>query len=113
MRKPVRHEAAGVLSDGRFGFADADARRLIANNPRPNHWIMSAEVRRHLQGLINVAFRAVFPRRGHLLLIETERDVRAFSTEDRLLRVPVAERVRTEIRGQQVWMVRKCLPQDG
>jgi hypothetical protein len=33
MREKVRHEAAGVLRDRRFGFANANACRFIANNP--------------------------------------------------------------------------------
>src|SRR5512146_3069559 len=98
----VGKETAGVPGDRRGVLADADARGLAADDPRPDHGVVGAEARELLVGLPDEAFLAVLARLLERAPARGDRDVGALARVDRLLHEVGGEAARLEARLEEI-----------
>src|SRR5689334_11923570 len=81
----VGNEAAAVPGDRRVVLADADARGLLAHDPRADHRVVSRERRERMVRLPDETLLAVLARRLDDLAARADRDVGALARVERLL----------------------------
>src|SRR5438045_3714111 len=102
LHEVVRHEAAGVAGDRRGIFAYADARRLLADDPRSYGGVAVPEFGDGRVRLIDVAFGAIATLFSDHLTAAIDGDVPAFARQQRLLHVVAGNFVALEKRRQQI-----------
>src|SRR6266478_6363956 len=96
------YEMAAVAGDRRHILADADPRRLVADDPRTYNCIAVTEARKRCIGLVDPALVAVTPALAQHLGPAIHGDVRALARIQRLLHIVAGNPKSLERRRKQV-----------